>query len=84
MGEEEKSLGEELSDRCKHSYLIQSNNRYFAKCDGEKGTNKPNPFLFLGEGCACVATEIYKINSTPHTRINPDNINACPYRNYKN
>ncbi|MFA5070800.1 MAG: hypothetical protein WC511_00325 [Candidatus Pacearchaeota archaeon] len=83
MEEEEKSLSDELSDRCMHSYLIKSNNRYIAKCEGEKGTNKLNPFLFLGESCACVATEIYPINSTPHTKISLDNINACPYRNYQ-
>ncbi len=82
MEEGKKSLSEELSNRCKHSYLIKSNKGYIARCEGEKGTNKSNPFLFLGESCACVATEIYYVNSTPHIRINLDNINACPYRNY--
>jgi hypothetical protein len=81
MEEDIEFLTKELSNICKYSHLTKINNRYIIMCDEEKGINNPSSFLFLREHGACVATEIYKINSTPHTRINLKNMDNCPYKN---
>ena len=77
---EDDELREELDKQCKYSYIIHREGRDIVGCKLTKGKNKQYPFLFLGEGEACVSTNIYLINLSPHTEIDIENMKDCEYR----